>query len=278
MPYSFAIIKEMQGKAFPHQPLLCLLDSGSTLSWIKSSIIPKEIMPTTSGKPIIGVTMAGKFTSSKKVEVQNIIIPEMLPTKMLRTLELHLMEIIDCIYNIIFGRDFCARYKIKLDFDSQQIQSEGIMLQMRELPAKLDENLSIILEKELHDMYLLQNHDGYKLKTFLSSCSNKIILEDTIKQQDHLTILQQQQLLQALQDYKSLFDGKLGKFNKYKIKIKLKSNATPQASKIYPVARAHLDAFKERLDKLVAQEVLEPSPRSEWVSGSFIIPKKDATP
>ena len=37
----------------------------------------------------------------------------------------------------------------------------------------------------------------------------------------------------------------------------------------------HLEVFKNELDRLVDQDVLEKAPRSAWIAGTFIIPKKD---
>ena len=45
----------------------------------------------------------------------------------------------------------------------------------------------------------------------------------------------------------------------------------------YPVPRTQLEAYETRLRQLVEMDVLKPATRSEWIAGSFIIPKKDAT-
>ena len=100
----------------------------------------------------------------------------------------------------------------------------------------------------------------------------------TMRAQEQLNTKEQNQLLEVLQKILILYDGKLGKFTKYKVEIELKENAIPKAACAYPVANAHLNAFKEHLDKLVDQGVLEPAPRSQWIAGSFIIPKKDSSP
>ena len=45
----------------------------------------------------------------------------------------------------------------------------------------------------------------------------------------------------------------------------------------YPVPCSQLNHFKEELDCLVGISVLSPTGCSTWISGSFIIPKKDNT-
>ena len=59
---------------------------------------------------------------------------------------------------------------------------------------------------------------GYKSKTFSVTKSNKVKLEDTVMQQQHLTSTQQKELLEVLQSFQSLFDGGLGKYKKYEKK------------------------------------------------------------
>ena len=49
----------------------------------------------------------------------------------------------------------------------------------------------------------------------------------------------------------------------------------PHASRPYSIPKAHLNVFKTELDCLVSISVLEPCGRSDWISGTVIIPKKD---
>ena len=46
-------------------------------------------------------------------------------------------------------------------------------------------------------------------------------------------------------------------------------------TRAYPIPHAHLKVFKDKLDWLVLIGVLEQSSHSEWISPTFIIPKKD---
>lgn len=253
VPYSFSIIKQMQNTKTPNRPFLCLFDSDSTLTWISKKAIPNTIQPTISNTPLVGSTMAGNFNSNQSLLLQHITLPEFSPTRAITMLRAHVMTN-PCRYDIIFGRDFCCNYGLVLDFESNIISSSHSTVPMREiLPQNTEQTpLSTMLQYQNEDAYTMQHYDdnksGYKSRTFTSAPSNKISLSTLIEQQQQLTKTQQKDLLQLLSTYPSLFDGGLGTCNKYEVEIELKPNAQPKASKAYPVARAHLAAFKERLD------------------------------
>ena len=80
-----------------------------------------------------------------------------------------------------------------------------------------------------------------------------------------------------MQQHEDLFNGKLGTFKPYEIELELKANASPKASRAYPVPIMHLSAYKRRLEEMIMLGVLEHASRSEWIHGTFIIPKKDAS-
>jgi hypothetical protein len=72
-----------------------------------------------------------------------------------------------------------------------------------------------------------------------------------------------------------MFDGTLGVYPHKKVHIDIDPNAKPVQSRSYPVPQIHLKTFKKDLDHLVRIGVLAAQQKSEWVSPSFIIPKKD---
>ena len=61
------------------QPLgrnyVCLLDSGSTTSWIRHDVLPKGTVGDKADK-MTGSTLAGTFTSSSTVTLENVRLPE----------------------------------------------------------------------------------------------------------------------------------------------------------------------------------------------------------
>jgi hypothetical protein len=72
-----------------------------------------------------------------------------------------------------------------------------------------------------------------------------------------------------------MFDGTLGVYPYKKVHIDIDPNAKPVHSRPYPVPQIHLKTFKMEHYHLVRIGVLTSQQESEWVSSSFIIPKKN---
>ena len=90
----------------------------------------------------------------------------------------------------------------------------------------------------------------------------------------HLSQVQQNDLNSVLSKYTKLFDNQLGKYTDETIHLDLREDAVPVQTRAYTVPHNHRAVFKAELDRLCKIGVLEPASRSEWISGTFIIPKK----
>ena len=102
-------------------------------------------------------------------------------------------------------------------------------------------------------------------------------IKEHIDSLEHLSNEQKSSLPKVLLKFPKLFDGKLKAFKPREISLDLKPNAEPHAvPRACPVPRTHLEAFKKKLEELLEQDVLEEAGRSEWISGSFIVPESDA--
>ena len=119
--------------------------------------------------------------------------------------------------------------------------------------------------------------NGYKLKTFTSTLSKKGDLVKIITQQKHLGSSEKNELRTTLQQHEDLLHGELGTFKPYEIELELKANASAKASQAYPVPIMHLSAYKRRLEEMIMLGVLECASQSEWIHGTFIIPKKNVS-
>lgn len=102
-------------------------------------------------------------------------------------------------------------------------------------------------------------------------------VHDVVRRCTHLSQDQQNQLYDVLSKFPKLFNNELGVYPHEQIHLEVQENATPHAVRAYPVPRSQLHLFKEELERLVRIGVLEPTGRSEWISGTFITPKKDST-
>jgi transposase InsO family protein len=99
-------------------------------------------------------------------------------------------------------------------------------------------------------------------------------LHKVCRSASHLSQDQQNDLFDVLSKYTKLFDNKLGTYTDEKIHLDLRDDAVPTQTRAYAVPHNHRQVFKDELDRLVKAGVLEPASRSEWISGTFIIPKK----
>ncbi len=103
----------------------------------------------------------------------------------------------------------------------------------------------------------------------------KIDFVEVVKGLTHLSTHQKADLLRVLQENNKIFDGTLGVYPHKKVHIDIDPNVKPVHSGQYPVPQIHLKTFKKELDYLTRIGALTSQQESEWVSPSFIIPKKD---
>ena len=87
---------------------------------------------------------------------------------------------------------------------------------------------------------------------------------------------QQDDLFNVLSCFPKLFNNKLDVYPHEKIHLDIDPTVPPHITRAYPVPRSQLELFKDELDRLVSIGVLKPGGRSEWISGTFVTPKKDS--
>ena len=92
------------------RPLLVLLDSGSNNSFIKYSSLPNNVCGQKCEK-MKSQTIAGEFTSSTKVTLQDICLPEFMSNRTFDSIEAQVIGT-DCRYDMIIGRDALRLFKL----------------------------------------------------------------------------------------------------------------------------------------------------------------------
>jgi hypothetical protein len=103
----------------------------------------------------------------------------------------------------------------------------------------------------------------------------KVDTDCAAKQQIHLTPEQQIDLAEVLKDYTPLFNGKLGCYPGCKVHLELNTDAKPFHTRPHPVPENNKAVFKAELERLVQIGVLSRTGPAEWLSPTFVVPKKD---
>ena len=148
------------------------------------------------------------------------------------------------------------------------------------LPASEDEETAPLSDCSSIDSDTPE-HDSSPQDTYatsseiLPSSYEAADLNKVVRSCTHLSQDQQNQLYDVLSRYPKLFDGNLRCYTEEKIHLDVDPSIPPHRSRAYPIPRSQLQLFKDELDRLVKIGVLEEAGRSEWISGTFIIPKKD---
>ena len=93
----------------------------------------------------------------------------------------------------------------------------------------------------------------------------------------HMDADQKKKFEAVLNQYREVFDGKLGLYQHKKVHIDLHENAKPVHRKAYPVPYLNENTSKEELHHLIREGVLSPYGPTEWGFPAFSIPKKDGS-
>ncbi|KAG7360643.1 retroviral aspartyl protease [Nitzschia inconspicua] len=229
------LIKSWKGKTLD-RPLLCLIDTGSTYSWIKTKSLPPGVNGTTV-TPVSSQTLAGKLESNQVISNVDVTFPEF---HRQRTVHQRTFRLVNnhMRYDVIIGRDILKHCGFKVDFENDKVTWDDVNVPMRPFPKTSNEfatNLYLSLHEDKIDdpldhndeVFLLQetteqaerieqerkralHSEGYRSKNILSS-KYEFVDADTVAQtQKHLTTKQQAELSTLLKKYSRLFSGELG--------------------------------------------------------------------
>ena len=128
---------------------------------------------------------------------------------------------------------------------------------------------------DLHYQANNANTDGYKSKTISTSLYEPANLQDIMDKCTYLLPQQRRQLYSMLQKFHKLFDCQLKTFKGPPVHLQLIENPKPIRRRPYSVPTSHLTVFKAELQWLLKIGVIEKAMQSEWIVGTFIVPKKD---
>ena len=146
------------------------------------------------------------------------------------------------------------------------------------LDSRLEANDSITILYKPSDLHY-QEKDvdpaGYKTTTIRTSLYEPSNLQDIVDKCVYLLPLQRERLHSLLTQFTTLFNGRLKTFKGPPVHLELIDNPVPVCRHPYTIPTSHLPVFKEELNRLISIGIIEKVCCSEWIAGTFIIPKKD---
>ena len=249
-------------------------------------------------------TMAGTFSSNQQVKLEGVVFLEFFQIQRLDNIEAKIFNS-DCRYDIIIGRDVLNALGISIDFMKKEITWDKTVVPMCSFPCTDEDDLPIaqqlihvfldegyddddinVSEAEMADDKPQQDEDiqlaeeqegneGYKSKVRKESKYEAAELEEVCQKCTLLSLTQQNELLEVLSRYTTLFNGELKKCSHFQVHLELQANAIPHSGKAYDIPYHHHEVFKNELKRLVQIGVLEKALHSELLTGKFIQPKKD---
>jgi hypothetical protein len=185
------------------------------------------------------------------------------------------------LYKLIIGKQTLHDIGAVLDFREKTITIDSILLPMRNIVNLLVKPSVTWALK--HNAFQAQEPISTQKATkrvlgILDAIYDKADLPEIVRTScPHLMPSEQDTLLSLLLDYKSLFDGTLGDWNRPPVSIELKDGAKPYHGRPYPIPQIHKATLMKEFDRLVGIGVLKRQTSSEWASPTFIISKKDMT-
>jgi len=266
-PMSFIVAKTINGKT-SLRLLRALFDSGGSATMIHERCLPKGCQPTLLTNYVTSNTIAGNFTSEKCINMEEITLPEFDRNKKIDRQGAFVFSG-DCSYDVILGRDFLKNAGIDIRFADNKIVWMNLSIDMKHAGEKN----SIQTSQDNVD----DDDQDIFTTTILDAKYDGATPEQVAEQQKHLTPTQREDVRKLVAKYPKLFSNQLRVYPHRKIHLEIDPNAIPKHFRPYSVARAHLQVFKNELDRLVSIGVLRECGATEWAAPTMAIPKKDNT-
>ena len=287
-------IKAINGVRLP-RPLVGLCDSGSTGTLVKDSSLPYGCIPTITEHKQISTSTHGTYECDRVAYMEHIQLPEFVNGRSIQGVTANVFHSPTCPYDVILGVDFLQAIGMKFDFNNDVIQWLDIIVDMknvREFKNFLNiEEIGLQPEDAVYLSYLRQLNESYNdiddddflcddawdcfATEILERKYERVTAKDVAAEQDHMSDRQKIIFENTLKKYEVLFDGKLGHYPHRKFHIDLVDNAKPVFKKAYHVPFQRESLFKNELQNLVNDGVLEPCGPSAWAAPTFVVPKKD---
>jgi transposase InsO family protein len=278
LPIGIMTVETIQGQSF-RRPLKVLFDTGSSRTLINQRILPSTIKAHQLGSPVTLHTGGGTMQAQQGVKIHQIRFPELSPT---RTYTVEVEAIVSqhtALYDVILGHDVMVSARMMICCDTKTIRWGDLSVPWKEPDFLKGTTFQQHLQATLSATPADVGDDSFTVqltsKEILSSKYEQVDTQAMAQQQKHLTQRQRDDLAQLLSNFTTLFSGKLGCYPHEKVHLELNDKARPFHHRPYPIPHAHMQVFKEELDRLEELGVLSKTGPAKYLSPTFIIPKKD---
>jgi transposase InsO family protein len=259
------------------KPFLALIDPGSSHTLLNRRSLPAGLNPIVSGMTKSTTAHGEMQVPNEFVELTGFRFPDLSTTRRITdTYKVRLMDSPTAPYDVIVGRDILDIHHWTTNFATKTIH-------WGELSTRMRRNDRLLTPFFLHD----DLEADETMDSFYSTADGKIKhakyekveISNVIKEQQHLTKEQRDQLFKVLSSVNRLFSGELGVYPHKKIHLELKEGAEGTHCKAFPVPRVNADVFKAECARLQDVGVLDAVKvgATEHAYPTFIIPKKDGT-
>ena len=243
--------------------LLALMDSGASNCLIHRRALPPGAVPTLLPRPLSNNTAAGDFAIKSWVQLSGVNLPEFGRYR-INNMQCLVFDAANCEYDLIIGRDWLIPFKFNISFEELSMTFRGETIPMKPKTDKgmLYADAALLMQENFATEILRRKYEAHDL-------------DEVVSEQQHLNAEQRKQLRSVFEGHDRLFDGKLKKYERRQMHLQLKPGAQPIHCKAYSTPRVHENTFRDEIQKLVDDDVLEPVGATEHAYPTFIIPKKD---
>jgi hypothetical protein len=215
-----------------------LFDSGSNVSMIKRSALPKGIVTKVIGDNKLVRTLAGHLKTQEAVTMGDLRLPKFNKTRCINQQKVLVFDNDNVKYNIILGTNFLSKNGIMLNYSEGNMEWFNYSIPLCP-PGGLDSKEFDLME----DMFHIQVKDKIFGEDWLECFATEILdakyeridVVEVVKTLTHLNAHQKADLLRVLQEKDKMFDGTLRVYPHKKVHIDIDPNAKPMHSRPYLV-------------------------------------------
>jgi hypothetical protein len=235
------------------QQFLALLDSGTSRSLVQETMVHKLHLHVTQNKKVHRYTMAvGTFETKDKCRLRHHTLPEFTTHRKIPNTILQVTSRSLGSYDLILGRDYMIKFGIDMKFSTRTIVWDEMTIEMHEQGYFKEGDRTAAQEYYMEPQVIQDLTEECHAQQILDSKYEKQDLQEVVKTATHLSLDQQDKLLELLMEYEDRFTGKLGEWPDFTVDIDMKPDAKPYHIKTpYRIPQIYWDTLKKEVERLV---------------------------